>query len=324
MATALVDPAIEMLLDSREPVIRYRTLLDLVGAADDDPRVRDARGAIPAGPLVRGLLAERPGHPYRKWTGLHWRLVSLMDLRVPPEVVDDPVTLEQELAWLNGRGKAPRRREVPVVDGRARVCGSQDGNALAVAVHFGFADHPRARILADALIDWQWSDGGWNCDRRPATTHSSVNESLPPLRGLAAFARETGDTAAADGADRAAEFFLRHRVAFSERTGRPMHPTVLRLHYPAYWHYDVLAGLRVLAESGHLADPRTADALDLLESKRREDGTWAADEAHYKRPDGAATSLVEVVDWVPGGRGAPSEPITLFALTLLRLAGRLA
>ena len=25
-------------------------------------------------------------HPYRKWTGAHWRLVSLVELEVPPEI----------------------------------------------------------------------------------------------------------------------------------------------------------------------------------------------------------------------------------------------
>jgi hypothetical protein len=268
-------------------------------------------------------MTERPGkHPYSKWVGLHWRLVSLMDLGVPPDTIHDPTTLDPELAWLTGRGKAPRRRKVPVIDGRARVCGSQDGNALAVAVHFGLADDARTRVLADALVDWQWPDGGWNCDRRPATTHSSVNESFGPLRGLAAFARVTGATAAAAAADRVAEFFLRHHVAYSERTGKAMHPVVVKLHYPSYWHYDVLVGLRVLMESGHLADPRTATALDLLAAKRGQGGLWTADQAHYRR-SGSATSLVEVVDWTSGVRKAPSEPITLFALQVLKAAGRL-
>ncbi len=84
----------------------------------------------------------------------------------------------------------------------------------------------------------------------------------------------------------------------------------------------MLVGLRILAESGHLADPRTSPALDLLASKRRGDGAWAADKAHYRRP-GSASGLVEVVDWTPSDRKAASEPITLFALTLLKAGGRL-
>jgi hypothetical protein len=180
--------------------------------------------------------------------------------------------------------------------------------------------------MAESLLDWQWPDGGWNCDRHPEAHHSSANESLPPLRGLAAFARASADAglaaAARAAADRTAEFLLRHRVAWSERTGRPMNPRVVELHYPPYWHYDVLAGLRALAESDHLDVPRTADALDFLEAKRKPDGTWAPDAAWYRRP-GAAASLVEVVDWTPRDHGATNEALTLSALLVLKAAGRL-
>ncbi len=324
MATAVRDPAVELLLASNEPLIRYRTLVDVIAVGGNDPRLRLARDAIPSGPIVSELLTDRADkHPYSKWAGLHWRLVSLMDLGVPPELVSDRLDLDREFAWLTGRGSTPRRRKVPVFQERPRVCGSQDGNALAVAVHLGFADDPRSRVLAEALIDWQWPDGGWNCDRHPEATHSSVNESFAPLRGLAAYAGATDDRAAAAAADRAAEFFLRHRVVFSERTGKPMHRVVVELHYPTYWHYDVLIGLRVLAETGRIADPRTNDALDLLEAKRRPDGGWSADKAFYRRP-GSTSGLVEAVDWTAARQGPVSEPLTLFATLVLKAAGRLA
>src|SRR5215207_5009144 len=103
MATAVLDPAIDMLLSSPEPVIRYRALLDLAGATPDDARVRATRQSIPSGPIVRELLTERTGkHPYSKWVGLHWRLASLTDLGVPSDTID-PATLDPELAWLTGR-----------------------------------------------------------------------------------------------------------------------------------------------------------------------------------------------------------------------------
>jgi hypothetical protein len=207
---------------------------------------------------------------------------------------------------------------VKVIDGRARRCGSQEGNALFVAAHLGAFDEPRVAQIASSLVRWQWPDGGWNCDVRPEVTHSSFNESLPPLLGLAAYARATGDSDARAAADRAAEFLLKHRVIYSERTGELAHPSIARLRYPPYWHYDALAALKALASSGHLGDPRTSDALDFLESKRQPDGMWHPDGYHWKAP-GSAGSNVEVVDW---GRGAPSEPLTLGALRVLRAAGR--
>jgi hypothetical protein len=59
-----------------------------------------------------------------------------------------------------------------------------------------------------SLVETQWPDGGWNCDRHPESTHSSFNETWAPTMGLAAYARETGHDGARAGADRAAEFLL--------------------------------------------------------------------------------------------------------------------
>lgn len=71
-----------------------------------------------------------------------------------------------------------------------------------------------------------------------------------------------------EAVDRGAEFLLAHRVVFSHRTGEPAHPTFMKIHYPPYWHYDLLAGLRTLAAADGLAAERAQDALDLLEEKR--------------------------------------------------------
>ena len=314
------DPAIDWLLDAEEPLVRYRTLVDLLGEDADSTRASDLRRAIPNGPIVRALLSgqEDDGgfgrHPYGKWTGGHWRLVSLMDLGAPDDLPGAREAIEPVLCWLTGRGHVSNVR---LIAGLPRRCASQEGNALAVAVHFGMAGDARSRQLAESLVGWQWPDGGWNCDRREAAHHSSFHETLPPFRGLVAFARATGDRLIADAADRAAEFFLRHRVAFSERTGRPIGTAAVQIHYPPYWHFDFLAGLRVLAEADRLADPRTSDALDLLESKQGDDGTWAAEAVHFKRP--GARSLADVVDW---GKGVASQPVTLGAMLVLQAAGR--
>jgi hypothetical protein len=320
------DSAVEWLLRSVEPAIRLRTLTSLAGGPPDDPRASDARQTVLEGPLVSGLLSgQQPdggfgGHPYAKWSGAHWRLVSLMDLDVPSdlEAASRPMraALEPVFEWLLGAGHLAGIR---TIRGLTRRCASQEGNALALATHLGLEADPRTERLAVSLAGWQWPDGGWNCDRKPGAHHSSFNESLPAFRGLAAFALATGDPRAAASADRAAEFFLVHRVLFSERTGAPIHPSVVRLHWPPYWHYDLLAGLRTLAEAGRLDDPRASDALDLLESKRRDDGTWVTEAAHFGKP-GANGSNVEVVDW--GRVCQPSEPATLAALLVLRAAGR--
>ena len=35
-----------------------------------------------ADPRIQALFREYPGHPYKKWQGAHWRLLSLVELGV--------------------------------------------------------------------------------------------------------------------------------------------------------------------------------------------------------------------------------------------------
>lgn len=316
------DPAVQWLLEPGDPSVRFLALTELLGRRERAPEVRAVRQAIPQGPRVRALLAgQRPdggfgGHPYKKWTGAHWRLVSLVELGLPS---GDPRALAaagQALRWLCGDA---HRRAIREVNGRVRRCASQEGNALAVCSRLGLAADPRVRLLAESLVEWQWPDGGWNCDREPRARRSSFYESLAPLWGLIEYHRATGDQATLDAAWRAAEFFLRHRLFRSERTGRIIDPEWLRLHYPVYWHYDILQSLRILGLLGRLDDPRAQEALDLVEAKRLPDGRWVP-EGYYWHPPGRRGANVEAVDW---GRGTPNKMITLNALRVLKAAGRL-
>ncbi len=178
----------------------------------------------------------------------------------------------------------------------------------------GLAGDPRIRLLAESLLEWQWPDGGWNCDPGASGRRSSFHESLPPMWGLREFWRVTGDEDARRSADRTAELFLEHRLFRRLSTGEPIHPSFTVLHYPAYWHYDVLEALVVLARMGRAGDPRARDAIELLELRRLEHGRWRAGGRWWK-PPGSVGSNVEVVDW---GHSATSEMITLNALRVLR------
>jgi len=249
------ERAVEFLLRSDEPAIRFLVRRDLLG--EDS---REDAAAILSGPKVSALLTgQRPGefrpgrgwrslpgaefgfgvHAYRKWTGAHWRLVSLVELGVPPREERACMAAEQVLGWL---ARPERLHEVPVIDGLARRCASQEGNAVAVCCRLGLAGDERVALLAASLIGWQWPDGGWNCDLRASGRRSSFHESLAPAWGLHEYARATGDRTAQEAASRAAELFLSHRMFRSVSTGRPISREWLLPHYPPYWHYYILQG----------------------------------------------------------------------------------
>ena len=316
------DPPIEWLLESGDPSVRYFALTDLLGKTHRSPEVRAARDQIVNGPRVRKLLSgqKRDGgfgvHPYQKWTGTHWRLVSLVELGIPAGEPRAVAAADQVLHWLTGDA---HRRSIRRIDGLTRRCASQEGNALAVCSRLGMAGDPRVKYLAQSLLEWQWPDGGWNCDKRPHARHSSFYESLAPMWGLIEYHRATGDADSRTAANRAAELFLQHCLFRSDRTGEVIAAAWLQLHYPLYWHYDVLQALLILSRLRPLTDPRLNEALDAVEAKRLPDGRWKP-EGYYWWLPGKRASNVEVVDW---GRRGPYPMITLNALRVLKAAHRL-
>lgn len=260
--------------------------------------------------LLGELRRDHGGHPYRKWAGAHWRLLSLADLGVEQGDAGALEAAERTLEWLTSKRRL-RAIHARRIEGRVRRCGSQDGRALHACLLVGLRGDPRLDVLAESLAETQWPDGGWNCDIRPEAAHSSFHESWGPILGLAAYGAD-------QAARRGAEFLLRHEVVFSERTGELARTTFLKLRYPPYWHYDLLVGLRTLAGSVGLDDPRCRRALDLLEQQRLADGTWRCEGRWWKRP-GSKGSGVEAVDWRP----CQDELLTDRALEVLRTAGRL-
>ena len=307
---------IEWLLTSDEPAIRFITKRELL-----DEEAEGERDQVIEGPRVRALLAGQKAdggfgvHPYRKWNGAHWRLVSLIELEIPTDYDPGMAAAETVLDWLTSND---HRSGIQTIDGLTRSHASQEGNALAVCCRLGLHKDERVQILANSLIEWQWPDGGWNCDTRSTGRRSSFHESLAPMWGLFEFWKATGDRSVLDAAKSAAALLLEHRLFRSRKSGQAIHPEWTKLHYPPYWHYDILQALLILARLGLVGDPRTRDALEVLEGKRLRDGRWRPG-GYWWRPPGSAGSNVEVVDW---GRGAPNEMITLNALRVLRAAER--
>jgi hypothetical protein len=332
-----VDNAVQWLLHSEDPSVRHIAITEILDELDNLKEANAAWKLIPRGPRVRALLDGQKAdggfgvHPYQKWTGAHWRLVSLVELRIPQGYRKAVMATDLVLKWLLSESHLSN---VPRIEGRYRRCASQEGNALAVSSLLGLSRDPRVVRLAESLITWQWPDGGWNCDRRAEAWHSSFNESLSTMWGLSEFHKATGDQGSKVAAERAAEFFLKHQLFRSCRTGemrppetfhsaihRAIHPWT-SLHYPLYWHYDILQALLIISRVVGLGDSRTKQALDLVEAKRGSDGLWRP-EAYYwamrRKQSKVNLSNVEVVDW---GRRSPNEFITLNALRVLKAARR--
>lgn len=329
------------LLGSHEPSVRWKARVRVLGEDRRSRRVRALEEEVRRSARVRALLSRRAelGRPeatrdvYRKWQGAHWVLAHLADLGYPEgderlsplrdRVLQLWLRPSFYLEYVARTERETHRVGVPCIRGRYRVHASLQGNALYALAELGLLD-ARTDRLAERLLHWQWPDGGWNCDLRPAADSSSFMETLTPMRGLARYAERQGSAEAARAADRAAEVFLTRRIFRRAHGGAVIHPEFVKLHHPLYYHYDVLGGLTAMARSGHARDPRCAEALDLLEAKELPEGGWPAERRYYHAIGREWAASAEYVDWGGANPTRPNEWVTVDALAVLAAAGRIA
>jgi hypothetical protein len=321
---------VDTLASSPNPIVAYKARTMLLG---EDPRSRHLtalRRAVAASPMAQSMLrphdrdVSRVAGPYKKWQGPHWTLVSLAQICYPP---GDPALFplrDRIYDWLLSPRhlEFPRSLAIPGQEDRFRHCASIEGNAIWASIRLGI-DDGRTRELAAQLARWQWPDGGWNCDKRPAARVSSVIETCIPLRGLALAAASWsghGAPALRAAADRAAEYFLSHGIFRRRRDGEPIKADFATIRYPIQF-YDVLYALVVMAEAGKIRDPRCAEALDLLEAKRLPDGGFPA-ERRTARTSASFVTNGTFADWGAFGKRRMNELVTVDALWALMKARR--
>ena len=314
-----MQPILENLLVSPEASIRYQARLFLLGADPASNEMRRLQNEIHTAPRVQTLLSERlpegtiPRRPYNKWLGTHWVFTILAELHYPPADINLQPMVEQEMEMILNIAEI-------TIAGKNRNCASITANALWSLFVLGLADE-RCETMVERLLAWQWPDGGWNCDKRPEINRSSFMESLIPMRALARYAQETGDTRAYQAVQRAAEIFLKRQLFKRMQDGKVMDKNFVLLHYPCYWHYDILFALKVMDEAGFIHDPRCAAAMDLLESKRLPDGGFPAEKKYYRTTDQHISGR-SLVDWGGTSIRKTNPFVTLDALRVLHAAGR--
>lgn len=318
------EPTIKLLLESHEPIIRWKLLNHVLERPSSSADWQSAKKALIVSPTMQQLFRDRQSdgriayHPYDKWFGAHWILSILADLGYPGGDESLRPLLEQCYTWLLSE---EHKKSIVTINERVRRCASQEGNCIYYSVALGLVDE-RTEELAARLIKWQWEDGGWNCDKRPEAMKSSFHETLIPMRGLAWYAKASGDPKAWSAATRAADVFLKRHLYKRISGGAPMDHNFLKLHYPSYWHYDILFGLKVMAEAGYIDDPRCIDALNLLENKQLPDGGFPA-EARYYRVDDRKLTGHSRVDWGGTSKVHMNPFVTSDALVVLKRAGRI-
>jgi hypothetical protein len=291
-----------------DPAIRWQTMRDLLDADGTDYETVRRRVST-EGWGARLLAEQREDGSWSKttytpkWTSTFYTMQLLWNLGMEP--ADEAA--RRGAAILLDRGQAKDGGLRYARDNRqlrlGEVC--ESGMGLAALAWF-LPDEPRLPALRDNLLAEQFADGGWNCQR--AATHSSFNTTILVLEGLLEWERRhPPDPEVTAARLRGHEFLLTHRMFRSHTTGEVVRKQYTMLSFPGRWHYDVLRGLDYLAAAGAARDERAFEAIDLLRSKRKSDGTWPLQYNHSGR-----------VHFEMEQAGAPSRWNTLRALRVLR------
>jgi hypothetical protein len=240
----------------------------------------------------------------------------LAELGYPPGDASLIPLREQVLNWLFSTSYS---KYIRTINGRVRICASISANAILSILKLGLGDD-RIDLLIKRIVDWQWMDGGWNCDKRPEACHSSFMESLLPLRALIQYAQNQGTLPVRSAIQRASELFLQHEIYKRTSDGSLILPGFLLLRHPRYWHYDILGSLIALEGAGRLNDPRCKPALIKLKEMRLPSGGYCANGKYYqlRQPE---LSQYSPVDWAPVRKGKTNLFITVEALTILQKSG---
>ena len=336
-ASGIADlPIVRKLLASQNPSVVYKVRVNVLGESEGSAPIRNLKKQIKSSDFVQRLLSHKRAdgtivtaphrnqtNPYAKWQGPHWTLACLAEIGYPNGDASLFPMRDQFYDWLLSERhmKMPATLIIPGQENKVRRCASQEGNAVWYSLMLGLEDE-RTEVLVNRLKQWQWPDGGWNCDKRPEAQVSSFVESIIPLRALVLHGRLKGDQESLITARRAAEMLLKRRLYKRQRDGQVINPKFTLIQYPYYAHYNILFALKVMAEADFVMDERCQDALDLLESKRLPDGGFPLEKKNYKPADDIV-SEGSFVDWGSASKKLSNEFVTADALYVLKEAGRL-
>jgi hypothetical protein len=286
------DRAVSWLLKNENPGVRYWTLKDILGKTENDPEAIKNRSQVASWNPVAQYLSEQ--HPFGywgdaedvywpKWRATVWSLILLGEMGVPGTHPSIKNGCEYFLKVMDRQDRTWPTPMYPAGDLRSwravwEPCVT--GNMARTLTVFGFENDPRVREMFEWLVKNQRDDGGWNCeteDYRPEKEpvhHSSFMSTIEPLWAFSSLHPQKWLKGGREAVERGVEFLLMHRLFKSDRTGKVIREEWTQLHFPLFYFYDILHGLRVITDLSFGEDERATDARELLLSKRLPDGTW--------------------------------------------------
>ena len=214
-----------------------------------------------------------------KWISTHYTLLDLRNLNLSP--TNDIVQETIELILQNNIADDGGIQLGPSTSQYSDVC--VNGMFLNYASYFKTSEKSMYSII-DCLLKEIMADGGFNCrTTRTGAKHSSLHTTISVLEELSEF-QKAGYTYRKDEIlsvkKSSIEFILLHQLFLSDRTGQIINKDFLKLTYPCRWKYDILRAMDFFQYTGIGWDNRMKVAIDVLKSKRNNEGSWNMQAAH--------------------------------------------
>jgi hypothetical protein len=326
----LMTPGLkDWLLDRENPSIRYFALRDIADCPETDTDVVNAKQAIMQSAPVQRILAKQTeggywGKPedfyeHSKYKGTVWNIILLAELGT--DASDKRVRAAGEFILQAGRDRQSggyAHISDLISDGGKHdaVIPCLTGNMLWSLIRFGLLHDPRVQDGIDWIAICQRFD---DKDTKPPREfpytvryqcwgrHTCMMGAVKALRALAEIPIKERSPQVMATLETGAEFLLKHHLyKRSHNLDKIAKPDWLKLGFPTMWHTHVLEMLDILTALD-CRDERMQEAVDLVLSKRDEQGRWPMELSYNKR------MLVSFEN-----EGEPSKWITLQALRALK------
>jgi hypothetical protein len=308
------DPA-KWLLEDENPVVRYWTLRDLVGASQEEIEAarQKALGSEVAQEVFRQQKPEgqweNPDNMHAPhYTSTVYHLTLLGDLG--PTADDERIVKGVEAVLKTQRDDGG----FPGHDPRKCEYGPYDIGLIIRFMHqFGMGDDPRLPRMYDWIEKNQTSEGGWvgvKGQRNP-NPRGCLNGTANVMWGLAAAGRFVGTEVAQRGIE-----FLTKAMASDPEYGR-------QISYPQFWNFwidnikqaEICLGLGVSANQEPLKG-----CLENILTLQEDDGRWLERQGPYPEDHENCKRMRKLFP----KKGEPSKWVTAKAMIVLKqvLAGQ--
>ena len=322
------DDTVDWLLEDENPSVKYFTLIDLLGKRIDEPEVRTAKEHIMnIGVVPKILEKQKPGgywgiqddfYVRSKYKGTVWNLIILAELGANGK----DSRIKETCEFIFKKSQDPRSggfsTESTIRNGGlpSKVLPCLTGNMVWSLIRLGYLEDPRAQKGIQWITKYQHFDDGeqnmpkdWPYKSHKAcfgkhSCHMGVVKTLKALAEIPANKRNSG---VKNTINKAVEYLLAHHIyKRSHDLSKKSKPGWLRLGFPLMYQSDILETLGILTKL-HIKDERMQDAIDIIVSKKDENGRWILENSY----NGRFITNIET-------KGKPSKWITLNAIRVLK------